>query len=59
MAPKEERAWAPKRAPVKEAAERTLRLEVVITLSPAVNLAEETEEELEDWEEKDWAELED
>ena len=39
--------------PVKEADERTLRLEVVITLSPVMNLDEGTEEE--DWDEEELA----
>ena len=39
----------PKRVPVKEEVERTLRLSVVIILSPMENLFREMEEELEDW----------
>ena len=51
MVPKEELAWLPKRVPVKEAVERTLRVVVVITLSPDWNLEERTDED--DWDEEE------
>ena len=46
--PREDIAWVPKRAPVREAVERTLRVAVTTTRSLTLNLAAEIEEE-EDW----------
>lgn len=44
--PREAIEWVPKRVAVREAEERTLRVEVVSTLSPIMNLfVVETEEE--------------
>ena len=52
--PRAERAWVPRLVPVKEAMERTLRVEVVMIRSLGLNLATGTEEK----EEEDWATLE-
>ena len=46
--PREDIAWVPKRAPVREAVERTLRVAVTTTRSLILNLAVEIVEE-EDW----------
>lgn len=46
--PKEELAWVPKSVPVKEAGERTLRVAVVMTRSPVMNLLVEGMEEEDD-----------